>query len=179
MRWKISSGEGIDVLIPKSKRARRRKKITSSCTSLKNNLSSRYGMDFAVKIGTSKERTITVNSNQTTSFLWEGENVLSTPSMIAEMEETCRLLLKEQVIPDSEWDSVGTVVKIEHLAATPVGAEVFFKAEVISVDGRRVVFKVEARDKLEKIGEGTHERFIINVPRFRVKFDEKQKQLQV
>jgi predicted thioesterase len=56
---------------------------------------------------------------------------------------------------------------------------VFFKAEVVSVDGRRVVFKVEARDKLEKIGEGTHERFIINVPRFRVKFNEKQKQLQM
>jgi fluoroacetyl-CoA thioesterase len=46
------------------------------------------------------------------------------------------------------------------------------------VDGRRVVFKTEARDKLEKIGEGMHERFMINVPRFRAKFDEKQKQLQ-
>ena len=136
-------------------------------------------MDFSVKIGTSKERTITVNSNQTTSFLWKGENVLSTPSMISEMEETCRLLLKEQVIPDSEWDSVGTVVKIEHLAATPVGAEVFLKSEVASVNGRRVMFKVEARDKLEKIGDGTHERFIINIPRFRAKFDEKQKQLQM
>ncbi|MFL6522251.1 MAG: thioesterase family protein [Nitrososphaera sp.] len=136
-------------------------------------------MDFSVKIGASKERTITVNSNQTTSFLWKGENVLSTPSMIAEMEETCRLLLKEQVIPDSEWDSVGTVVKIEHLAATPVGAQVFLKAQVVSIDGRRVTFKVEARDKVEKIGEGTHERFIIHVPRFRVKFNEKQKQLQM
>jgi fluoroacetyl-CoA thioesterase len=136
-------------------------------------------MDFAVKIGALKERTITVNANQTTSFLWKGENVLSTPSMIAEMEETCRLLLKEQVIKDSEWDSVGTVVKIEHLAATPVGAEVFIKAEVLSVEGRRVMFKVEARDKLEKIGEGMHERFIINVPRFREKFNEKQKQLQM
>jgi fluoroacetyl-CoA thioesterase len=136
-------------------------------------------MDFVVKIGALKERTITVNSNQTTSFLWKGENVLSTPSMISEMEETCRLLLKEQVIPDSEWDSVGTVVKIEHLAATPVGAEVFLKAEVASINGRRVVFKVEARDKLEKIGDGTHERSIINIPRFRVKFDEKQKQLQM
>jgi fluoroacetyl-CoA thioesterase len=136
-------------------------------------------MDFAIKIGASKERTITVSSNQTTSFLWKGENVLSTPSMIAEMEETCRLLLKEQVIPDSEWDSVGTAVKIDHLAATPVGAEVFFKAEVVSVDGRRIMFKVEAQDKLEKIGEGMHERFIINVPRFREKFNEKQKQLQM
>jgi fluoroacetyl-CoA thioesterase len=135
-------------------------------------------MDFIVKIGASKERTITVNSNQTTSFLWEGENALSTPSMIAEMEETCRLLLKEQAIPDPEWDSVGTVVKIEHLAATPVGAEVFLKAEVVSVNGRRVMFKTEARDKLEKIGEGMHERFIIDVPRFRAKFNEKQKQLQ-
>jgi fluoroacetyl-CoA thioesterase len=136
-------------------------------------------MDFAVKVGASRERTITVNSNQTTIFLWEGENVLSTPSMIAEMEETCRLLLKEQVIPDPEWDSVGTVVKIEHLAATPVGAEVFLKAEVVSVDGRRVIFNVEAHDKVEKIGGGTHERFIINIPRFRVKFNEKQKQLQM
>ena len=135
-------------------------------------------MDCAIKIGASKERTITVSSNQTTSFLWEGENVLSTPSMVAEMEETCRFLLKEQAIPDPEWDSVGTVVNIEHLAATPVGTEVFLKAEVVSVNRKRVMFKVEARDKLEKIGQGTHERFIINVPRFRAKFDEKQKQLQ-
>jgi fluoroacetyl-CoA thioesterase len=137
------------------------------------------GMDFAVKMGISKERTITIDSNQTTSFLWEGENVLSTPSMIAEMEETCRILLKEEVIPDSEWDSVGTVVKIKHLASTAVGAQVVFKAKVVSVDGRRITFEVEAYDKLEKIGEGTHERFIINVPLFRMKFDEKKKQLQL
>lgn len=132
---------------------------------------------FSVKIGATKERRITVDSNQTTSFLWEGENVLSTPSMIAEMEETCRLLLKEQAIPNSEWDSVGTIVDIKHLAATPVGAEVFLKAMVLSVDGRRVMFEVEARDKLERVGEGRHERFIISVPRFRAKFNEKQKQL--
>src|SRR5919205_2480608 len=115
-------------------------------------------MDFAVKIGALKERTITVNSNQTTSFLWEGENLLSTPSMIAEMEETCRLLLKEQAIPEPEWDSVGTIVDIKHLAATPVGAEVLLKAKVLSVGGRRVMFEVQAHDKIEKIGEGKHER---------------------
>ena len=130
-------------------------------------------MDFAVKPGLSKERKITVSSNQTTSFLWEGENVLSTPSMIAEMEETCRLLLKEQVIPDQGWDSVGTIVDIRHLAATPVGAAVSLKARIASSEGRRVMFEVEAHDKLEKIGDGRHERFIINVPRFRAKFDEK------
>ena len=130
-----------------------------------------------MSIGATKERTITVDSNQTTSFLWEGENVLSTPSMIMEMEETCRLLLKEQFVLDSEWDSVGTIVDVRHLAATPVGAEVYLRAKVVAVEGRRVMFEVEARDKLEKVGEGRHERFIINVPRFRAKFNEKQRQL--
>ena len=134
-------------------------------------------MEFPVKLGAAKERTITVSSNQTTSFLWEGENVLSTPSMISEMEETCRMLLKEQVIPDRQWDSVGTVVEVKHLAATPVGAEVTLKAKVTSFEGRRVTFEVQAFDRLEKIGEGRHERFMINVPRFRANFDEKVKKL--
>lgn len=135
-------------------------------------------MDFPVKTGAGKERTITVNSNQTTSFLWDGENVLSTPSMIAEMEETCRLLLKEQVIPDSQWDSVGTIVDVRHIAATPVGAAVVLKAKVSSFEGRRVMFDVQAFDMLEKIGEGRHERFIVNVPRFRANFDEKVRKLE-
>jgi predicted thioesterase len=134
-------------------------------------------MDFPVKIGATKERNITVSSNQTTSFLWEGENVLSTPSMIGEMEETCRLLLKEQVLHDDQWDSVGTLVDIRHLAATPVGAKVSLKARVVSFEGRRVMFEVEASDMLDKIGEGRHERFMINVPRFRANFDEKVRKL--
>jgi len=136
-------------------------------------------MDFAVKIGAINERKIKVDSSQTTSFLWEGENVLSTPSMIAEMEETCRLLLKEQSVQEPEWDSVGTIVDIRHLAATPVGAEVSMRAKVVSVEGRRVMFEVEARDELEKVGEGRHERFIINIPNFRAKFNEKLKRLRM
>lgn len=134
-------------------------------------------MDFTVKVGSTKERTIKISSAQTTSFLWKGENVLSTPSMISEMEETCRLLLKEQFISQDDWDSVGTLVNIRHLAATPVGAKVVFMAKVVSADGRRVLFDVEASDSLERIGDGKHERFIINVPSFRDKFSSKQKQL--
>lgn len=135
-------------------------------------------MDFDIKLGTKNERRIKVSHNQTTSFLWEGENVFSTPSMISEMEETCRLLLKEQFLKvDSEWDSVGTVVDINHTAATPVGTEIILKAEIIGVDGRRVQFKVSTEDNLEQIGEGKHERFIINIPRFKEKFDLKVKKL--
>jgi fluoroacetyl-CoA thioesterase len=119
-----------------------------------------------------------VSHNQTTSFLWEGENVFSTPSMISEMEETCRLLLKEQFLKvGSEWDSVGTVVDINHTAATPVGAEIILKAEITGVDGRRIRFKVSTEDNLEQIGEGTHERFIINIPKFKEKFYLKVKKL--
>ena len=135
-------------------------------------------MSFIVNVGSTKERKVKVSSNQTTSFLWEGENVFSTPAMISEMEETCRLLLKEKSIRDVEWDSVGTVVNIKHLAATPTEAEILIKAKVISVDGRRVMFEVEAYDKIEKVGEGQHERFIINVPIFKNKFNEKIKQLE-
>lgn len=134
-------------------------------------------MDFDIKIGSKKERTIKTDSNQTTSFLWEGENVLSTPSMISEMEETCRLLLKEYYLKDKEWDSVGTIVNIKHLAATPVGSKIKLNATVDSVDGRKVMFNVDVYDELEKIGEGKHERFIINIPRFRSKFEDKKKKM--
>ena len=136
-------------------------------------------MEFDVKIGATKERVITTNSNQTTSFLWEGENVLSTPSLISEMEETCRLLLKEFVLKDKEWDSVGTIVDIKHLAITPVGSTIRLKAIIESVKNRRVMFNVDAYDNIEKIGEGKHERFIINVSNFRSKFEEKKKKLNV
>jgi predicted thioesterase len=135
-------------------------------------------MEFDIKVGAKNERRIKVDHNQTTSFLWEGENVFSTPSMISEMEETCRLLIKEQFLGvDSEWDSVGTIVDVNHTAATPVGAEIVLKAQVIKIDSRKVSFKVSAEDSLELIGEGKHERFIINVPRFKEKFDQKVKKL--
>jgi fluoroacetyl-CoA thioesterase len=135
-------------------------------------------MDFKINLQAKKERTTKVKHNQTTSFLWEGENVFSTPSMISEMEETCRLLLKEQFLNNNDqWDSVGTIVDVKHLAATPVGAEITLNAEIIKIDERRILFKVSAKDKIETIGEGLHERFIINIPRFRERFIEKVKKV--
>jgi fluoroacetyl-CoA thioesterase len=135
-------------------------------------------LDFKITLQAKKERTTKVKHNQTTSFLWEGENVFSTPSMISEMEETCRLLLKEQFLNNNDqWDSVGTIVDVKHLAATPVGAEITLNAEIIKIDERRILFKVSAKDKIETIGEGLHERFIINIPRFRERFIEKVKKV--
>jgi fluoroacetyl-CoA thioesterase len=128
--------------------------------------------------GATKERVINVAAGQTTSFLWEGENVFSTPSMISEMEETCRLLLKEEFLQDEDWDSVGTMVNVRHLKATPVRTKVSLKATVVNVIDRRITFEVEASDMLEKIGDGLHERAIINVPEFRERFNKKIEKLE-
>lgn len=87
------------------------------------------------------------------------------------------MLVKEECIVDTEWDSVGTLVNVKHLAATPVGAEITLKAKIISFEGRRVLFEVVASDSLERIGEGTHERSLIDVPKFRKRFLEKQSKL--
>ena len=74
--------------------------------------------------------------------------------------------------------TVGTLVNIRHLAATPVGMAVRFRAELVEVDLRRLLFKVEAWDEVEKICEGQHERFIIDLERFLAGVDKKRQGLK-
>ncbi len=90
--------------------------------------------------------------------------VLATPRMISFMERTAH----EAILPylAEGQSTVGIHVDVRHLAATPVGMEVRFRAELVEVDRRRLRFKVEAWDEVEKIGEGEHERFIIDWQRF-------------
>ena len=126
-----------------------------------------------IPIGTKGEFQLLVTSEVAITFLGtEGARVLSTPHMIGYMERCCR----DTVLPllDAGCDTVGTHVNVAHLAATPIGMSVTFTAEVIRVDGRRVEFRVEARDEKEKIGEGTHERAIVNVAKFATRLAEKQ-----
>lgn len=94
-------------------------------------------------------------------------DVFGTPFMIALMERTA----DESVRPYLEdgCATVGTVVNVKHIAATPMGMEVYATSELIEVDGRRLVYKVYAYDEAGLIGEGMHERFII----FKEKFMEK------
>ena len=66
---------------------------------------------------------------------------------------------------DAGESAVGTVVNIRHLAATPAGHQVTADAEVTKVDGRRIEFKVSARDETEEIGTGTHERMVVDMAR--------------
>ncbi len=127
-----------------------------------------------IPVGTKGEQKLLVTNENAINFLgMEGARVLSTPHMIGYMERTCR----DTVLPllDQGYDTVGTHVNVYHLAAAPMGMSVTFLAEVTGVVERRVQFRVEAWDEKEKIGEGTHERAIINIAKFATRLAEKKK----
>ena len=127
-----------------------------------------------IPIGAKGEEKLLVTSEMAIDFLGlEGPRVLSTPHMIGYMERTCR----NTVLPllDPGHDTVGTHVNVWHLAAAPLGMTVAFRAEVTGVSVRRIQFRVEAWDEKEKIGEGTHERAIVNVERFATRLANKIK----
>ena len=90
--------------------------------------------------------------------------VLATPRLISFLERTAHLAVFPYLAEGQS--TVGILVNVRHLAATPVGMEVRFRAELVEVDRRRLRFKVEAWDEVEKIAEGEHERFIIDWQRF-------------
>ena len=119
----------------------------------------------AIPIGTTGRHPLLVTPEVAIDFLGRDEaRVLSTPHLIAYMEWAARNAI--QPFLEAGEDSVGVTVQIRHLAATPVGMAVDFRAEVLEVNDRRVLFRVTATDEKELIGEGTHERFVINVQKF-------------
>lgn len=97
--------------------------------------------------------------------------VFATPMMIALMEQTCN----ESVVPmlEAGQGTVGTHIDVSHCAATPVGMRVWCDSELIEIDRRRLVFKVAAYDERGLIGEGKHERFIIDTAKFQEKINSK------
>ena len=89
--------------------------------------------------------------------------VFATPMMVTAMENAALNAVRAYLDPGES--AVGTVVNVRHLAATPVGHHVTANAEVTKVDGRRIEFKVSARDEVEEIGSGTHERMVVDMTR--------------
>jgi predicted thioesterase len=126
-----------------------------------------------IKVGITGEETLVVTPDIAISFLGlEDGRVLSTPNMILYMERVSRNTLFKLL--ESGFDSVGTKVNIEHLKAAPLGATVVFSTEIIGVDDRRIMFAVAAKWGDEFVGQGTHERTIINVAKFAARLAEKK-----
>jgi fluoroacetyl-CoA thioesterase len=90
--------------------------------------------------------------------------VLATPVMILVMENAALNAIRPFL--ESGESAVGTEINVRHLAATPVGHNVRAEAEVVKVAGKRIEFKVSASDEIEEIGNGTHQRMVINLGSF-------------
>ena len=126
-----------------------------------------------LKIGLRGHEDFTVRASDSAKAFRSGSlDVLATPVLIASAEETCADLV--QPLLAEGMGTVGTMVNLRHLAPTPVGMKYRCDCEITSIEGRVIRFNVVLFDEKEKIGEGTHERVVINEERF---FNKAQKKL--
>ena len=117
--------------------------------------------------------TVTVNEENTAKAMGSGTlDVFATPALIALMEETCWRSVANEL--EEGCGTVGTLLEIKHTAPTPVGMKVTCESVLTEVDGRRLVFEVTAHDAKGVVGEGSHERFIIQNEKFQAKANAKR-----
>lgn len=124
--------------------------------------------------GLTHSQSVTVTQDMTPGHLRADPiRVLATPEMVRLIEQTAIQAVRPLLKPGQT--TVGTRIDVAHLAATPEGMTVTITVELTAVDRRRLTFHVEVRDEVEKVGEGTHERFIIDrdqrLPRLQAKLD--------
>lgn len=120
---------------------------------------------MTLKVGDKFESRLIVKEEHTAAAFGSGSiMVFSTPMMIGLMENAA--LKCAELGLEKGFSTVGIEVNIKHLAATPMGQEVTATAELVNIEGKKLTFKVSAKDEMELIGEGMHERFIIEVDKF-------------
>lgn len=131
---------------------------------------------IALSPGAKGRAELIVGTEHTAAHVGSGKiAVLATPVMVNLMEAAA-LAAVETRLPNG-YQTLGIHLNVSHVAATPVGMSVHARAELIEVDGRRLTFQVSAEDEHELIGEGTHERIIVDVARFDRRVLEKTSEL--
>ena len=126
-----------------------------------------------LETGIKGTKTVTVNEANTAKKMGSGTlDVFATPALIALMEETCWRSVADQL--EDGCGTVGTLLEIRHTAPTPIGMDVTCESELVEVDGRRLVFTVQAHDAKGLVGEGRHERFVIQNEKFQAKANAKR-----
>jgi predicted thioesterase len=126
-----------------------------------------------LEIGIKGEAAEVVSTSNSAKTMGSGElQVYATPAMVALMEQAAW----KSVAPELEegQGTVGVSMQVSHLSATPIGMKVTAKTELTAIDRRKLTFSVEAYDESGKIGEGTHERFIVANQTFQEKADSKK-----
>lgn len=118
-----------------------------------------------IKIGAEHSVCLTVGKEHTAKAVGSGSlPVFATPCMIALMEEAAAACA-EQFMQDDET-TVGTMMNVSHISATPESLTVTAAAKLVEADGRRLVFDVTAVDEIGVIGQGKHERFVVKAEKF-------------
>lgn len=122
-------------------------------------------MNYNLCIGMKGEKSIQVSQDNTAlAYGSGGVAVYATPAMIGLMENAA-LTAVDSALP-AGMATVGISLDVKHTAATPVGMTVTATAELIEIHGKRLVFRLAAYDEAEKIGEGIHQRYIIDLDKF-------------
>lgn len=130
------------------------------------------GMTENIVPGLVGEAQTVVSEENTAKHLGSGDvSVFATPAMIALMERAS-VAAVDHLLPEGQH-TVGIRIEAQHLAATPLGMTVTARSELVKVEGRKLTLHVEALDEREKIGQGTHQRMIVDVARFKEKVEEK------
>lgn len=114
--------------------------------------------------GITHDKTVTTTPAMGVAHLGPGPGVLSTPSMIGLMEQTCLESVKPHL--DENEQTVGTMVHVWHRAAVPIGEDVRIACKLIEQDRRKLLFEVKVTHGDDVIGDGTHERFVIDLSKF-------------
>src|SRR5438105_12171919 len=128
----------------------------------------------ALKPGLEGEAGLLVSEQHTAPRVGSGAiHVLATPVMI-NLFEAAALAAVEHLLPPGH-QSLGTVLNVRHIAATPIGMRVDASATVQRIEGRTIFFTLEARDERDLIGDGTHERVVVNVEKFDARVQAKLK----
>ena len=133
-------------------------------------------MKDSLQAGLVTTRRITVDTGRTIGFMGEDLRVYATPSMVQDIERTCKDLLQQHLAADE--NSVGARVEIDHLGATLNGMWVDIHARVEEIDRRRVLFDVTVHDQLgDKVGACRHTRFVVDLAKQKERLDAKRARL--
>ena len=120
-------------------------------------------MKASLRPGVTRVNRIPNGRERTIGFMGDEARTYGTPSMILDIEHTCRELILEHA--DAGEDSVGMEVAVKHLAPTLMGMTAEVTVRVVRVEGRKIFFEANVKDQLDEVGVGTHTRFVVDKAR--------------
>src|SRR5258708_1847519 len=133
-------------------------------------------MKDSLRPGLTAEVKHTVDEGRTTAVLGPALRGYATPFMILDIERACHDLIMQHADPGE--GSVGVKVEVEHLAPTLPGTEVTVSVRLVEVNGRRLRFQASVRDRIEELGRGFHERFVVETAKSKARIEKKRDQLK-